>query len=179
MPAPEEHPDLEDLDCSEGGQMSQLIHRMYGSQLIPTVVQADQLKGHKGSVWHTDMETDEFKTPGMQEDGWSSSPLYPDVDDGIDGFGFGSGKSFCNFFPLSSSSTKPDKFSFCFSFLSRFCRRLQSIGAEDSSERGEEEEEDSRHVRDRQSRQRLEQSYARHVASRRQAILTSSACEER
>jgi len=93
MPAPQNHPNLDDLDCSAGGQMDQLIHSMYGTRLKPQTVNADQLHGHKGSVWYTDPATDEYKTPGMQNDnrGWSSSPLYPDVDEGVDGFGFGSG----------------------------------------------------------------------------------------
>ena len=58
----------------------------------PIRTNIDHTLGHKGTVWYDDVTVvpNEFKTPGMQmnNNGWSSSPLYSDDDD-TKSFGFG------------------------------------------------------------------------------------------
>ena len=88
--------DIPQVDCSEGGMMHNIVKYMFqdgNTRSTFTRINVDKDRGHKGTVWYQDPNTQQFKTPGMQMNnvGWSSSPLHSDDDGPSKPFGFGSG----------------------------------------------------------------------------------------
>ena len=113
-----------------GGMMHTVLKNYYSGDTKtgnynPIRTNIDHTLGHKGTVWYDDVTVvpNEFKTPGMQmnNNGWSSSPLYSDDDD-TKSFGFGK-KNIC-FEKKSKNCYACCSFFFFYSssFLSCCCR---------------------------------------------------------